>query len=137
MSVYEDDLIEAPGADEPAGYEDFTAHGDPTEIGEEGEEVVDVEDAGDVVEVDELVGENAGREHGQRGVLVAHGPEGAVQGVATFDDESAHGARKREGREGRKGQAGGRSLQKRPETRALPALQGPPPGELFASVHNG
>ena len=36
-AVSESDLLDA-GADgeEPAGYSDFTAHGDPTEIGEEG-----------------------------------------------------------------------------------------------------
>ena len=37
QAVSEEDLVGAPGSDEPAGYEDFTAHGDPTEIGEQGD----------------------------------------------------------------------------------------------------
>ena len=36
-AVSEEDLIAMTGADEPAGYTDFTAHGDPTEIGEAGD----------------------------------------------------------------------------------------------------
>ncbi|MBQ9001365.1 MAG: dicarboxylate/amino acid:cation symporter [Eggerthellaceae bacterium] len=38
-AVSEADLLDAPGsgAAEPAGYDDFTAHGDPTEIGEAGD----------------------------------------------------------------------------------------------------
>ena len=37
QAVSEEDLIDAPGSDEPTGYDDFTAHGDPVEIGQEGD----------------------------------------------------------------------------------------------------
>ena len=36
-AVSEADLLDADTVEEPAGYSDFTAHGDPTEIGEQGD----------------------------------------------------------------------------------------------------
>ena len=95
----------------------LAADGD-AEIGEEGEEVVDISDVRDVIEVDGLVGEEARRNHGKRGIFVAHGAEGAGKGMSSFDDETAH-----ERRKGGSGTGGGcRQVKKEPETRTFPAL---------------
>ncbi len=61
------------------------------EIGQQLEHVLDVEDARDVVEDDGFVGQDAGGQHRQRGVLVAQRPERAADLPSAPDDEPRHG----------------------------------------------
>ena len=61
---------------------------DNTHLAQELDEVEGVEDLGDVGDGDFLAGEEHGTEHFEGFVLGTLGPDGATQGVATFDDET-------------------------------------------------
>ena len=60
--------------------------------GEQLDHGFDVPDPGHVVKGHGCIGEQRGREDGQRGILVPRGAEGAVEAVPAVDDEARHEA---------------------------------------------
>ena len=87
QSGIQSDGVQAPGAEGDGMAALTNVHAQP---GQQPQHVFDIENPGHVLERDGFVGQDAGGQHGQHGVLVAERRKGSADPAPPLDDQPRH-----------------------------------------------